>query len=96
VRRFLTACFGTEVIALEALSVRDARRFLLDYTPAVSPKRAKLIVSALRSFLRFLYQQGVLATDLALSLPAVADWRLSSLPKSLNLSQFVAGQKRDK
>jgi site-specific recombinase XerD len=81
VRRFLTACFGTEVIALEALSVRDARRFLLDYTPAVSPKRAKLIVSALRSFLRFLYQQGVLATDLALSLPAVADWRLSSLPK---------------
>lgn len=81
VRRFLTARFGTEVIALEALSVRDARRFLLDYTPAVSPKRAKLIVSALRSFLRFLYQRGVLATDLALALPAVADWRLTSVPK---------------
>ena len=60
---------------------RDARRFLLDHTPAVSPKRAKLIVSALRSFLRFRYQRGVLATDLALALPAVADWRLSSVPK---------------
>lgn len=81
VRCFLNSRFGTEAIDPKALSARDASRFLLDQTPAVSPKRAKLIVSALRSFLRFLYQRGVLATDLALSLPAVADWRLSSLPK---------------
>jgi site-specific recombinase XerD len=81
VQRFLNTRFGTEAIDLEALTARDASRFLLDHTPAVSPKRAKLIVSALRSFLRFLYQRGGLATDLALSLPAVADWRLSSLPK---------------
>jgi site-specific recombinase XerD len=81
VRRFLNACFGTHAIEPEALSARDARRFLLEHTPTVSPKRAKLIVSALRSFLRFLYQRGVLATDLALSLPAVADRRLSDLPK---------------
>lgn len=81
VRRFLNTEFGTEAINLEALTARDASRFLLTHTPSVSPKRAKLIVSALRSFLRFLYQRGVLATNLALSLPAVADWRLSSLPK---------------
>jgi site-specific recombinase XerD len=47
-------------------------------------KRAQLMVSALRSFLRFLLQHGEIATDLAASVPAVAHWRLTSVPKHLS------------
>ena len=62
-------------------------RFVLEYIPTLSPKRAQLSVSALRSFFRFLYQRGELATDLAGAIPAVANWRLSQLPKSLEPGQ---------
>jgi site-specific recombinase XerD len=41
------------------------------------------MVTALRSFLRFLYQRGDITSDLASALPSVANWRLSHLPKSL-------------
>jgi integrase/recombinase XerD len=41
------------------------------------------MVTALRSFLRFLCQRGSIKTDLASALFGVAHWRLSHLPKSL-------------
>ena len=40
-------------------------------------------MTALRCVLRFLYLRGALATDLAGAVPAVANWRQASLPKSL-------------
>src|SRR5260370_9015724 len=48
-----------------------------------SRRSAPLMVTALRSFLRFLQQRGAIATDLARGLPGVANWLLSHLPKSL-------------
>ena len=45
------------------------------------------MVSALRSFFRFLLQQGEIATDLAACVPAVADWRLSTVPKYLGAEE---------
>ena len=41
------------------------------------------MVTAFRSFFRFLFQNGELQSDLAASVPAVADWRLSIVPKYL-------------
>ena len=41
------------------------------------------MVGALRSFFRFLRWRGDIAIDLASSVPKVADWRLSALPKFL-------------
>jgi site-specific recombinase XerD len=41
------------------------------------------MVTALRSFLRFIYQQGQTATDLSMCVPTVANWDLSELPKFL-------------
>jgi site-specific recombinase XerD len=41
------------------------------------------MVGALRSFFRFLRWRGDIVIDLASTVPRVADWRLSSLPKSL-------------
>ena len=54
----------------------------------MTPKRAQLMVSALRSFFRFLLQRGEIATDLAACVPAVADWRLSTVPKYLSAEEI--------
>lgn len=45
--------------------------------------RAKILVTALRSFLRYLRFQGKIKTDLAGCVPPVAAWALASLPKFL-------------
>jgi integrase/recombinase XerD len=41
------------------------------------------MVTALRSFLRFLFQRGAIKTGLLAGVPGVANWRSSHLPKSL-------------
>ena len=83
VRRFLIDRFGSKAARVKALRPCDIHQFLIGHLNAGSRSRAKGMVTALRSFLRFLHQRGVIATDLAAAVPAVADWRLSQLPKSL-------------
>src|ERR1700730_15325527 len=39
------------------------------------------------ALLHFLHQRGAIATDLAVAVPGVANWRLSHLPKSLSPDQ---------
>jgi len=80
---FLTERFGTETIELERLVAQDANQFILRHAQHLSRTRAKLLVTALRSFLRFLYQRGDIPIDLASALLPVMHWRLSGLPKSL-------------
>ena len=49
--------------------------------------RIPLLVTALRSFLRHLLQSGLIQTDLAVCVPAVATWSLSEVPKYLSPEQ---------
>jgi integrase/recombinase XerD len=83
VRRFLTAHFGNKALRLQDLQPQDLHRFILRQVPRGSRTYSKLMVTALRSFLRFLCQRGRIKTDLASALFGVAHWRLSHLPKSL-------------
>jgi hypothetical protein len=83
VRRFLTAHFGNKALRLQDLQPQDLHRFILRQVPRGSRSYSKLVVTALRSFLRFLRQRGSIKTDLAGALFGVARWRLSHLPKSL-------------
>ena len=83
VRSFLTHRFGASPIVMDDVSARDVQRFLLRKLQTVGASRAQLMVGALRSFFRFLRWRGDIAIDLASSVPRVADWRLSALPKSL-------------
>lgn len=83
VRRFLIDRFRSKATRVKALRTSDIHQFLIGHLNAGSRSQAKGMVTALRSFLRFLHQRGVIATDLAAAVPAVADWRLSQLPKSL-------------
>ena len=49
----------------------------------MSPGRAKLLVTALRSFLRYLRHHGEISVDLAACVPSVAVWSFSTVPKFL-------------
>ena len=87
VRRLLVERFRDESLRLEILGPSDISSFVQRHAHSMSPKRALLMVSALRSFFRFLLQQGEIATDLATCVPAVADWRLSTVPKYLGAEE---------
>lgn len=81
VHGFLVDRFGKGRVRLAQLRASDVTRFVLRQAHAMGPGRAKLLVTALRSFLRFLHLRGETATDLAAAVPRVAGWRLATLPK---------------
>ena len=83
VRRFLVERFGKKPPVLTEIQVRDISDFIVRHCRGLSIGRARWVPTALRSFFRFLFQKGELAADLAASVPAVADWRRSTVPKHL-------------
>lgn len=87
VQKFLPAQFGSKPVLFSALHAKDVIRFIHNQAPHLSPKRAGLMVSALRAFLRYLRHRGDIDIDLAACVPAIANWQLSSLPKFLQPHQ---------
>ena len=57
--------------------------FVMRHAHQLSPVRAGLVVTALRSFFRYLRHRGAIATDLAGCVPTVPNWSLSTLPRFL-------------
>ena len=49
----------------------------------IQSKRVQLMTTALRSFLRFARYRGDIDKDLAACIPAVANWKQSTLPRAL-------------
>jgi site-specific recombinase XerD len=87
VRRFVDERFGEQPLRLRELGPRDVSSFIVRYAHSMSPGTAKLMVTALRSFLRFLFQRGQLEVNLAEAVPRVADWRLSTIPRYLSVEE---------
>jgi site-specific recombinase XerD len=87
VRCFLDERFGRGALRLDQLQPQDLHGFILREVQRVSRSQGKRAVTALRSFLHFLLQRGAIQTDLARTLPGVASWKLSHLPKSLSPEQ---------
>jgi site-specific recombinase XerD len=87
VRHFLHDKFGNDEPHFDVLCVQDINRFILERAGQVRRSYAKLMVTALRSFLRFLHLRGAIDTDLAAAVPGVVNWRLSHLPASLPTQQ---------
>jgi site-specific recombinase XerD len=83
VRSFLIGRFEHKSMRLDELRPIDIHRFVVHFARTGSRRRAQLSVAALRSFLRFLQQRGLIATDLARAVPGVANWSLAHLPKTL-------------
>jgi site-specific recombinase XerD len=68
---------------LSALRAADVTGFVQHHAHQFSPGRAKLLVTALRSFCRYLRQRGEIALDLAACVPTVPNWSKAALPKFL-------------
>ena len=90
IHTFLAERFATRAVALEALTGRDVNQFIVRQSQRLSRSRAKLLVTALRSFLRHLHQRADIPADLAGALLPVVSWRLSGVPKSLAPEQVEA------
>ena len=77
--------FVRHFLAQRVVAFRADRviQFVMRHVRSLSPGRAKLMVTALRAFFRFLRLRGKISTDLAACVPTVPDWRLTTLPKAL-------------
>jgi integrase/recombinase XerD len=97
IRSFLKDRFGDEPITLSHLCASDVVRFVQRQAPRLHPKRAKLLTSALRSFLRYACYRGKTKLDLAAAVPVVANWSMSSIPRAIpadQVRQLLAGINR--
>jgi site-specific recombinase XerD len=84
--QFLSERFEKARLNLSQLRAPDVTSFVQRHARDFSPGRVKLLVTALRSFLRHLQHQGKIKTDLAACVPAVAWWSFAALPKFLPAS----------
>ena len=83
-RLFLTGLDGPGGLRLGRLAAADVSRFLTLQCPSRSVSGTRDLVSALRSFLRYLHLTGQIETPLVWALPAVADLRDRTLPRGLD------------
>src|SRR5712664_2451425 len=76
-------------LGLGQLTAAEVRAFALDQARK-QPRSAKRIVTALRSLLRFLHVDGILAVPLAGAVPSPAGHALAGLPRALEPGQAEA------
>jgi site-specific recombinase XerD len=82
--QFLSERFPRKVLNLSAIRAVDVTDFVRHHAHQLSPGRAALMVTALRSFFRYLLHRGDVATDLAACVPTVPKWKFAVLPKFLS------------
>ena len=88
VGRFLEHVFGAGEVRLGELSAAHIVGFVqLDAARLQHPKRAKVMTSALRSFLQYGRYLGDIRIDLHASVPTVANWSMAGIPRSISPSQ---------
>ena len=84
IKQFLSESFGDETPNVRLLCASDITRFVVRQAHRLSPVRAGLVVTALRSFLRYLRHRGKVSSDLSGCVPAVPNWSLSTLPRFIS------------
>jgi len=73
---------------------RSLRAFVLDRAPRHGRSKAKLVVTALRTFVRYLTAQGLCPVGLDAAIPTIAGWKLAALPRYLpaaDVERVLAG-----
>jgi len=87
VRDFLKDCFGDRRVTLARLRASDVVRFVQHRAPSLHPKSAKLLTTALRSFLRYVRYRGDITLNLAAAVPVVANWSMTAIPRAIAANQ---------
>jgi site-specific recombinase XerD len=83
IEQFLSERFHHRAPNFGMLRAPDVTGFVVRQARRLSPVRAQLMVTALRSFFRYLRHRGAMSTDLTGCVPTVPNWSLSTLPKFL-------------
>lgn len=83
VGRFVSHQFTAGTAPVSQIRAGEVLAYVRAYARTHTPAHTGNVVTALRSFLRFLHYQGLIRADLASVIPAVPRWRLTSLPKPL-------------
>jgi site-specific recombinase XerD len=84
VRDFLKHRFGVGQVALSRLCAADVVGFVQRQAPRLHRKRAKLMTTALRSFLQYARYRGAVTLDLAAAVPVVANWSMTEIPRAIS------------
>jgi len=84
VRCFVNECLSDQPVGPWELEPKGISSFIVRHAHSMHPARAKLMVTTLRSFLRFLFQRGQIEANLAQAVPTVAGWQQSTIPKHLS------------
>jgi site-specific recombinase XerD len=87
IRGFLKGCFGVGSVKLSKLRAKDVIRFVRRQAPRLHLKRAKLLTTALRSFLRYGCYLGEIRADLVRAVPCVANWSMPQIPRAITPDQ---------
>ena len=93
IREFLKDRFGDGPVTLSRLCAGDVVKFVQRQALRLALKRAKLMTTALRSFLRYARYCGDITLDLAAAVPVVASWSMTSIPRAIaveNVHQLLA------
>lgn len=88
VRLFVHSALGNDPIDPTQFSPSDVIGFVTLLRGRYSPCSMKAVRTALRSFFRFLRAKGLCDERLEAAIPAVAHWRLSTLPRYLRDEQL--------
>lgn len=89
VRRFLVEIFGTGSIDVDKITSKTLIKFVTDSAAHLKPSSVGVLLTALRSYLRFLQFNGESDIALAGSVPRPPNWSLSSLPPSLKETEMA-------
>jgi len=91
VRAFVASRVGRDgELDLAGLTPSEVLGFVVAECQRRPRRQAKLLVTALRSLLRYLHVEGLVVRSLAQVVPSVAFWRLSGLPRGLDADQVRA------
>jgi site-specific recombinase XerD len=84
---FLKGRFGNGRVTLSRLTACDVVDFVQRKAPRLHLKRAKLMTTALRSFLQYARFRGDVTLDLTAAVPVVANWSMPSIPRAIAADQ---------
>jgi site-specific recombinase XerD len=87
VHQFLLRCFGHGPLRLRTLREEEVTDHVLGTAHDVTRRTHQTQMAILRSFFRFLLEQGEIELDLAAAVPRVANWRLADVPRYLTRAQ---------
>lgn len=89
VRDFLNFRFSDGEVSLAQLRAVDVTDFVQKAISRLNMRRAKIITTALRSFLSYARYRGDITSDLAAAVPIVANWSLSSIPRAIGRDEVT-------